>query len=144
MEKKNIPPKRIVDIVFLSLITLTVKIPATAVIIDFMNVRRGYYDRSGLDGLFYFIVMILAIYSLIIEANLWFDIRYFSLEATKKRTYKTVFHIMATSLLLPAAIGILTVFVSYDYYLEYATYALWAFFALTRLLHFVFYCVKGS
>ena len=142
MEEAKIPPKKIVSIVFISLIVLTAVFSAVVLIVDLINVCRGYYERKGLDGLFYFVVIVLTLVTLDVEVNLWFDIRYFLIEKEKKRQYKTVFHVLSLSFFIPAALGVIVLLIAFSQFLEYLTYALFITHALIRITHLIVYLVK--
>ena len=141
MEKNDIKARRIVMIVFVALMALTVGVAAYAIVYDLMMVERGMYERTGLEELFYFAVVAMAIYSLVAEINLWFDVSYYVSDKSKKRKYKTVFHIVGTSLVAGFTAGAVTLIIVYVHVISVLTGVFAIALGVTRLAHFIVYLI---
>ena len=121
---------------------LTVGVAACAIVYDIIMVSRGMYERTGLDGLFYYFVVFAAVYSVVAELNLWFDVAYFVSDKSKKRKYKTVFHMIGLVLvpLITVCLGVLVII--YIHVLSVATGTLAVALGVTRIAHFVVFVVR--
>jgi len=141
MEKKKPTPKKTVTVIFVVLIILTVAAAAAAIIDDLVMISRGMYERKGLEELFYFVVVAMALFSVAVEINLLFDLRYFVTEKEKKQKYKTVFHTVATALVGATVLCVVVSLIRYIYLVEIALFALAAALGVTRLAHLIVYLV---
>ena len=142
MEKKKTDAKKIVNIIFISLMALTAAAAVAYVVIDdYVRILYDMGERTGFEGLFYFAVVVMAVYAVAVEANLWFDVRYFASGKEIRRKYKTVFHILGIALVaLISACAIVLVIVN-NHVLSVATVVLAIALGVTRLAHFIVYLI---
>ena len=142
MENKKTSPKKIVNIVFISLMALTAAAAVAYVVIDdYIRILYDMGERTGFEGLFYFAVVVMAVYTVAVEANLWFDVRYFASGKEIRRQYKTVFHILGIALVALISVCAIVLVIVYNHVLSVATVALIVSFGVTRLAHFIVYLI---
>lgn len=115
---------------------------ACVVIDDYRRILYGMGERTGFEGLYYFVVAWMALFSLAVEANLWFDISYYVSEKSKKRKYKNIFHIVGTSLVGAIVLGVAFLLIAYSNVVSVATGTLAVALGVTRIAHFVVFVVR--
>jgi|GEM_PF-6013847 len=138
MQKK----KKIVSIIFVTLMALTVLGFIAAIVIDYLSPGTGDPDMDKFAVIGYGMLFVLMVLVLIFEGNLFFDVIYAVSERGKKKPYKTFFHILAVAFLFACAQAMLLH--GRIRFPEEIIYALMLSLVLTRLVHLSVCAFKGD
>ncbi len=134
--------KKIVSIIFVTLMALTVLGFIAAVVIDLLSPGTGDPDMDKFAVIGYGMLFVLMMLVLIFEGNLFFDVMYTVSERGEKKPYKTIFHILAAVLLIACASAMLLH--GRIRFPEEIIYALMLSLVLTRLVHLSVCAFKGD